>query len=202
MIPSRLALSFVAILFASGCAPDEEELRNGIVKLEFARGQSQNSSPFPGTAQIEATLNYRDCLELYYEENMDQRQDGPEGFKVFGTEADGGEGWVDRLCELDLPQQMNCSIESLEQQLDAQTPKLTIVYNILDDNVEGAQLAAGPFPNREEVTCMGGALPEVGLGTVRGLDSSGATVWNTETFDPTRAVIDQGGAITIYAKRQ
>ncbi|HET6583906.1 MAG TPA: hypothetical protein VFG69_10665 [Nannocystaceae bacterium] len=198
-ISNRLAPScLLVVLAAVGCKADEMEYRNGFIKLDFARGQSQKTSPFTTTTQITAVLNYRDCLQEYYSNNMNERQDGVDGAKVFGTEEDGGEGWLDHLCAIDLPQGADCSVESLTQQLDVGTPKLTIVYNVTGA-IEMRQLAAGPFPDRDEAGCMAGKLPEVGLGSVKGSNSNG-DVWVTETFDPTTAVVDQGGAITIYAK--
>jgi hypothetical protein len=200
MIPSRLVpLCLLAVLAAAGCKAEELEYRNGYIKLDFARGLSTDSNPFETTTQITAVLNYRDCLQEYYSNNMNQRQDGVDGAKVFGTKEDGGEGWLDHLCEIDLPQGIDCEVESLTQQLDVGVPKLTIVYNITGP-IEMRQLAAGPFPDSDEAACMSGTHPEVGLGSVKGSNSDG-DVWNTETFDPTTAVVDQGGAITIYAKR-
>lgn len=203
MITRSLApLAFVAVaVLATGCKDPPEELRNGIVKLEFRRGQSEDQNPYPGTVEIVASFTYQECLLDYYTNNPDERQDGVEGSLVFGTEEQGGEGWTDRLCEIDLGANVECQSVVLHQQLDQPTNKrLEITYSVSGE-IENRRLAAGPFPNREEAACMGGSSPIVGLGTVKGRDSSGADVWNTESFDPTQAVIDQGAAFKIYAAR-
>jgi hypothetical protein len=201
MITSRLApLSFAAIaILATGCPDPEEELRNGIVKLEFHRGASVDSNPYGGTVEVVASFNYGECLLDYYTNNPNERQDGVDGALVFGTDEQGGEGWTDRVCDIDLGANVECSAVVLRQQLDQMVnQRLEITYTVSGE-LENRRLAAGPFPDRDEAACMGGSAPEVGLGSVKGRNSDGADVWNTESFDPTQAVIDQGAAFKIYA---
>jgi hypothetical protein len=205
MITSRLAsLSLVAlVLSGTGCAPEDEELRHGIVKLQFERGENIDANPFIGTARIEATMEYGECLVEYYSNHSNERQDGVDGEVVFGPRDLGGEGWTDRLCEDLVDSPIDCTIVSIEQRLDPPAaPQLTVVYDVAGaPDIEGRQLAIGPFPDREHAECMSGEVPEVRVGTARvsGDNSEGASVWNTETTNPNDAVVDQGKAITIYA---
>jgi len=194
------SLSVAVLLSAAGCAPDEEELRHGYVKLEFLRGDSVDSNPYVGTTQIIATMQYLECLSGYYAENMNERADGPDGAAVFGTREEGGEGWRDRLCEVDLPMPIDCEVVSISQQLDVGTADtLSVVYNVMGD-IEGRQLAIGPFPNPETAACMAGELPEVRVSQAGMKGKAGDTdLWRTETFTPTEAVVGQGAPIRIYA---
>jgi hypothetical protein len=203
MITSRLApLSFVAVaVLATGCPAEEEELVNGIVKLELRRGSSEDSNPFGGTTEIVATFNYGECLLDYYENNPNMRQDGVDGALVFGTEEQGGEGWTDRLCDIEVGADADCQRVVLEQQLSQMVNKrLEITYTVTGE-LENRKLPAGPFPDAEEAACMGGTSPTVSLGLVKGRNAAGEDVWETESFDPTQAVIDQGAPFKIYAKR-
>jgi hypothetical protein len=203
MITSRLApLSFVAVaVLATGCPAEEEELRHGIVKLEFRRSVSEDANPFGGTTEIIASFNYGECLLDYYANNPNMRQDGVDGALVFGTEEQGGEGWTDRLCEIEVGGDADCQGVVLVQQLEQMVNKrLEITYTVTGE-LENRRLPAGPFPDREEAACMGGGSPIVSLGTVKGRNADGEDVWNTESFDPTQAVIDQGAAFKIYAAR-
>jgi hypothetical protein len=205
MITSRLAsLSLVALVLSLvGCKPEDEELDYGFVKLEFRRGEGA-ANPFPGTATIEATMEYGDCYRDFYANNSNLRQDGVDGELVFGTKDQGGEGWVDRLCEIELTGQLDCTVESIEQRLDPPaTPHLTVVYNVSGD-VDLKNVAFGPLPDREHADCMNGTLPEVrvGLSGVNGYNSDDAEIWHTQSTNPNEALVDQGKAITVYAESQ
>jgi hypothetical protein len=196
-----LPLSLVAMLALPGCPKEEEELRHGIVKLLFLRGEGEDASPFSGTAQVTITMEYRDCLIGYYDANMNMRQQGVDGELVFGSEELGGEGWLERLCELEIESMIDCTVEEFTQELDVGAPKLTVVYNVSGE-MEGRQLPIGPFPDREEAACMGGALPEVRLIGARGHNADGTEVWRLQaTGASADAVIDQGAAIEIAAER-
>jgi hypothetical protein len=173
-------------------------LRHGIVRLEFARGVAESSNPFIATTQVIATVNYRDCLIAFYANNLGMRQDGVDGARVFGPLSAGGEGWTDRLCDESF-EHADCDVVSIVQELDVGTPKLTVTYAITGD-LEGYQLLVGPLPTPEAAGCEEGTLAEVGLGDARGTDANGDSAWLTETFDPTQAVVNQGGAIRVYAR--
>lgn len=197
-----LACLTVACGLASGCpAPEGDDLEHGFINIEFKRGQSEMSSPYDGTATIEVTLLYLQCLTSFYEANPDYRQFGLEGALVFGTLEDGGEGWTDRLCE-DRPAQVDCEVTSFRQELDS-ARQLTISYDVTGP-VEDLLLPFGPLPTEELAACDGFDQPIVRVanqGAVRGLDANGNTVWNTETFDPPEAATGQGAPIQIRAAR-
>lgn len=187
----------------SGCPGDPvEDLEHGIINIELKRGQSETESPYDGTTRIEVTLLYLECLIDFYDANPDYTQYGPEGALVFGTREDGGEGWLDRLCDTDRTGQVDCTVESFSQELDA-AKQLTIAYSVTGE-IEDRLLPFGPLPEEELAMCEAGGQPIVrvgSMGAVRGLDGSGDVVWNTEAFSPSEAATGQGAPITIRAAR-
>lgn len=190
-------IALVLVVLPCGCA-EELLLRHDTVQLDFARGQSQDTTPFPTTAEVVATLEYDECLISYYRDHPNMRQDGVDGALAFGRLDDGGEGWMDRLCDDDTGPHAACEVVSIEQELDIPPPRLTVTYAIAGE-LEGRQLNFGPLPRAAVSRCPGGALPVVRMGSVTGTDENGELLWATETFDPSSAVVGQGGAITIYA---
>lgn len=187
----------------TGCPDDPEpELEHGVVWLKLQRGASQAENPYVGTTKIEVTLLYRECLIDFYTEYIDYQQDGTEGALVFGTREDGGEGWLDRLCETPNPIGVSCTVDSFRQELST-SKQLTVTYSIEGDPEDG-ELPFGPIPKEELAACEAGGLPIVRVGSngaVRGLDGNGNTLWNTESFQPNEAATDQGGRIGINAAR-
>lgn len=197
------ALCLLLLAPLTGCPDDtEEDLEHGVVWLELRRGESQPDNPYVGTAKIEVTLLYRECLIDFYEANPDYQQYGTEGALIFGKREDGGEGWQDRLCETSNANQVDCAVDEFRQEL-ASAKQLTIVYSINGD-AEDHELPFGPVPKPELAACEGGGQPIVRVGSngaVRGLDGSGNTLWNTESFNPSEAATGQGAAIGIKAAR-
>jgi len=197
------ALSILLAVPLAGCPGEpEEELEHGVVWLEMKRGASETTNPYEGTAKIQVTLLYRECLIAFYEANPDYGQIGVNGDLVFGTREDGGEGWRDRLCERDNPAAIDCTVDSFDQELDS-AKQLTVTYSI-NGNVEDLELAFGPIPTAGLAQCEAGGQPIVrvgGNGSVRGLSGSGETLWNTESFNPTEAATNQGRASRISATR-
>jgi hypothetical protein len=43
-------------------------------------------------------VEYDTCFTEFYDANPNYKADGVDGAPIFGTLADGGEGWRDRLC--------------------------------------------------------------------------------------------------------
>lgn len=197
------ALCLLLLAPLTGC-PDEpeEDLEHGVVWLELRRGESQPDNPYVGTAKIQVTLLYRECLIDFYEANPDYQQYGTEGALIFGKRADGGEGWQDRLCESPNSNRVDCTVDEFRQELST-AKQLTITYSINGD-AEDHELPFGPVPTAELAACEGGGAPIVRVGSngaVRGLDGSGNTLWNTESFNPAEAATGQGAAIGIKAAR-
>jgi hypothetical protein len=197
------ALCLLLLAPLAGCPGDpEEDLEHGVVWLDLKRGDSQPDNPYVGTAKIEVTLLYRECLIEFYEANPDYQQFGIEGAMIFGKRADGGEGWQDRLCQLSNPERVDCTVDEFRQEL-SMVKQLTITYSIEGD-AEDRELPFGPIPQPDLAACKGGGVPIVRVGSngaVRGIDGAGNTLWNTESFSPSEAATDQGQRIGISAAR-
>lgn len=202
--PTAAALSLLLAAPLMACPGEpEKSYDHGVVWLTFARGASQDTNPYEGTTRIVVTLLYLECLIGFYEANPDYQQLGVEGALVFGPEEDGGEGWLDHLCELDNPNAVDCTVESFDQELDS-AKQLTVTYSI-SGNPENREVAFGPIPKAGLAACEAGAHPIVRVGSngaVRGIGGSGDTIWNTEAFNPAEAQTDQGQPIRIRAARR
>lgn len=187
----------------AGCpGPPAEELDHGVVWIKLQRGTSQSDNPYVGTSKIHVTLLYLECLIDFYNANPDYQQLGVEGAPVFGSSEDGGEGWLDRLCDLDNPNKVDCTVDGFDQELDA-AKQLSVVYSIEGDP-EDRELPFGPIPTAELAACEAGQQPIVRVGSngaVRGVDGNGDTLWNTEAFGPSEATTGQGRTIDIRAAR-
>jgi len=199
---AALSLLLLTVPLA-GCPDDAEpELEHGVVWLQLLRGESQADNPYDGTAFIEVTLLYRECLIDFYTANPDYGQNGVKGAEVFGGLDAGGEGWLDRLCETPNPNRVDCTVESFRQELETAS-QLTVTYAI-EGNPENREVPFGPVPDAGLAGCEAGGQPIVRVGSngaVRGLDGNGNTLWNTESFNPAEAATGQGAAIEIKAAR-
>jgi hypothetical protein len=196
--PRILALSIGLAASMLACGSDDDDERHGIVKLELQPAQPVSDTfpdPFAGTVQIVATVQYGDCLTAYYADDADRRFDGEIGSALV-------EEWIDRLCDeaIDLEMPIDCTVARIDQHLDGGPAQLEVGYAVTGD-LAGRQLAVGPLPNETEARCPGGALPEVHVGAVRGLDGAGVLLWQGQSVSQTDAVVDQGAAVTIYAAR-
>ncbi len=170
--------TILGVLLAVGCGGAGDD-PNGVVKVEFNRALSE-AVEFPPSPLIAVSLEYGECLLDYYEANPDARQDGVDGAEIFDS-------WLDRLCEGGsgfAP----CEVVSIEQHLEIERPKLTVEYEI-DGELEGRRLLVGPFPTSETADCDNGLDATVRFGTIDGLVVG--------SFDPSEAVVNQGGAIRI-----
>lgn len=199
---SALVLSTLAP--TTGCEPnDEGPLTHGTVKLEFLRAENEETSPYTGATQVLITLDYLDCLISFYDRETTWRQEGPDGFPVFGTKEDGGEGWADRLCDGSLPDEgrgVDCSVVSITQELDV-SKHLSVLYEVSGD-IENRIIHFGPLPTAELAMCDGGGTPIVRVGSngaIRGQTAAGDRIWETKSFSPDKAGTNQGQAIKVRA---
>jgi hypothetical protein len=175
-------------------------LTHGIVQLEFHRGESQPDTPFPGTTRIVATMEYLECLSAFYDQNPALRQEGPDGAKIFGSAALGGEGWLERLCTPLVDVQIDCEVVEIDQRLEV-IEQLTVVYAVSGE-IEGGRIAFGPLPTAELAQCEAGLDPRIRVssnGAVKGTTDDGTVVWETEAFSPAEAITNQGAPIRIAA---
>lgn len=178
---------------------DEAPLTHGVVWLELARSESQAADPFDGTETLYVQMTYLDCLVDFYETHPELRADGVDGPSIFGGAEFSGEGWEDRLCDLDPDDtEVGCRVTDIEQQLDGGTPTLSVLYTVFGA-VEGRRLATGPFPTPQTAACMGGGAPQVRVEVVIGGGPGTKDLWTAESFSPTTAVVDQDTPITIFA---
>lgn len=201
MSTGRAVAAFALLCSIWGCAKEEEILTHGFVKLELRRGESQASNPYVGTSTVIATMQYRDCLDNFYTANPDLRQTGVEGETIFGGEDLGGEGWADRLCEQGTaPSMADCTVANLDQKLD-QVKQLTVTYAITGE-LENRVLLFGPIPTKETAACVNPIVRVAANGAISGNNGEGTKLWVTESFSPTEALTDQGGAIIVRAARE
>lgn len=196
-----LVLSMLAPL--EGCEDPEGPLTHGSVKLEFLRAENEDTNPYSGATHVLVTLDYLDCLIDFYGREPDWTQEGVDGFPVFGTKEDGGEGWKDRLCDGSLPDDgrgVDCKVVSITQELDV-SKHLSVLYEVSGD-IENRIIHFGPLPTAELAMCEGGGNPIVRVGSngaIRGQTSSGDRIWETKSFSPDKAGTNQGQAIKVRA---
>ena len=199
---SALVLSTLAPIAACDGSGDGP-LTHGTVKLEFLRAENEEGNPYTGATHVLVTLDYLDCLISFYDRETTWTQEGPDGFPVFGTKDEGGEGWADRLCDGSLPDEgrgVDCTVVSIEQELDV-SKHLSVLYEVNGD-IENRILHFGPLPTEELAMCDGGGAPLVRVGSngaIRGQTGAGDRIWETKSFSPDKVATNQGQAIKVRA---
>ncbi len=195
------AAAFVlAPMFAlTGCEEPTEDDTHGYVEVLFARAASETESPYTGTSQVQVQMAYGDCYQQFYSANPNWAIDGEDGALIFGPEADGGEGWRDRLCSEDIGGRAECEVADIQQLLDAAT-RLTVTYNLIGP-LESRTLLFGPLPLGDLAACDGGFAPRVSLeiGGTRGLDAEGTQVWSV--ISTSNMEVAPGDSMTVNGSR-
>ena len=195
----KLGLALALPLSLAACKGDgAEDLENGTVKVRFRRAPNVDTNPFLGTVNVEITLDYLDCIIDFYGRNPDYTQEGVIGLPDFGSADQGGEGWLDRLCDTDDPEAADCNVLNIEQEL-VMSQRLTVLYEMTGE-IEDRYVNFCPLPTEETAACDNFGQPIVRVGSngaVRGLNGNGDTVWETVSFDPDKAATGQGQAIEI-----
>jgi hypothetical protein len=200
----RLGLASAVALALVGCGESEEPLEHGFVKIQVVRADNESSTPFVGTAQVFIALEYETCLQNFYEANPNYAQSGADGSLVFGTMADGGEGWRDRLCDGDgIDQPADCDVISIEQELD-NSKQLRVTYQINNDVLDRRVFKVGPIPTADLAMCDGGLPPTVRLVAptpVQGYNAQGDKIWETSSFVNAQGKPGQGAELVVKISR-
>jgi len=172
-----------------------EDLEHGVVLIRLQRAPDEPADPFVGTERVVITLNYEQCLFDFYVANPDYAQGGDLNMDIWG---DSGEGWFERLCQVDVPDLVDCEVVAFEQQLDP-IPLLRVSYNVTEP-LEDMVLPFGPLPTAELAACAGDTQPTVRLtngNLVRGFDAGNVDLWSGQTFDPSVAATDDPNPIVV-----
>jgi hypothetical protein len=200
--PARTGLALLVLLgLVAGCPPGNEDLEHGFVKLQLTPSEAETCDIFGGTVVVEITMYYDECLTSYYTGNPDAQINGRDGELVFGGEDLGGEGWKDRLCEVDVGSLVECTVIDFEQELNDMSRFLTVTLAVTGE-ICNRVAPFGPLPTQEKAGCEGGSLPVVRLtspGNVRGRDANDAIIWQAGSFSPFEAATNQGAEIRISA---
>ncbi|MEM7153922.1 MAG: hypothetical protein AAF799_13820 [Myxococcota bacterium] len=181
---------------------DESELHpygslgndHGVVRFEFYPSIIAPDDLLEGTATVEITMRYGECLIGFYQTNPHYRQHGVDGEQVFlGVGND--------LCATGDPELAECVDVQVQQEVDV-AYQLTVETTITGP-LEGRQLRFGPLPTADLTQCDG-PLPfpiaEIhSNGSARGLDAAGEALWVTQYADPIAATTDQREPIRIQA---
>lgn len=176
-----------------GSDPGSLGMAHGVVSIQLLRGRDDEIDPFVGTARVEITLLYRDCLIAFYEANPSWQQQGADGSVVFDAALGAG------LCDPSDPELVDCTVAQIVQTLDA-TQSLTVVHEVTGTLDEGLLLRVGPLPDHQLAACPEGGSPIVRIGSteaVRGFDAADALLWTTEAYNPAEAATDQGQSIRV-----
>ncbi len=185
----------------SSTGPDVE-LQHGFVRVQLQAAKGEERDPFAGTARMQITLNYEQCIFDFYVDNPDWRPDGPDGEAVFGSSDLGGEGWYDRLCSVDAPDIADCDVAMIEQQLDP-IPVLRISY-VVSGDLDGKVIPFGPLPTAALAGCTEAVQPTVRLSNgnlVVGYDDGSAEIWDGADYDPAIVATDEQGPIVVQIER-
>lgn len=180
--------------FQGDCFDDEY----GAVLIELQRSAAAPASPFPGTAKIAVFLQMDGCLlDFYAQEHPEYQQDGMLGAPVF-------EAWGNEcLCERSYAQStIACTVQSIDQTLNTQgavdSMFLRVVYDVLDDGIEGYAVPVGPFPLESTAGCN--PLVTLAGGGVQGYDAMDNLIWQVASFDNPTAKPGQSAPIRVFVE--
>lgn len=162
---------------SEGGDPSEGLEQHGTVFIELA-ALGGEASVFTGTASVELTVFYLECLEDFYRTTgLDWRQDGELGAPVF-------EAYPELLCGV--PGAPACTVESITSTIDNVESEytLSVRYAIEDaSTLDGSQMLVGPVA----LAGLTGCTPSVQLRSMgaAGFDAGGEQIWRIGTISGT-----------------
>jgi hypothetical protein len=165
----------LASLALAGCTT-ERELEHGAVGLRLVPSEAETCDVFGRPQQVRAAVHYGQCIAGFYDAHPEYAQDGELGAAIFGGAELGGEGWSDRLCEVDLGGTMDCTVIALEQVL-GDPSELSVTLGVGGDACN-RMVPVGPLPTAE----LAGCTPCVEVAGSWGIDGNGSA-WEIGDHD-------------------
>jgi len=187
-----LELGVIAVFagWASGCTSGDvgDGDDHGFVKVRlFALSDPRT---FDGTVRVDVSLEYGQCLSDFYAgSGVALQQSGLEGEPIFAR-------WQSELCAVDLDAPAECEAIAIAQDLEPGPGTLRLEYEVTDLG-DTQQLAVGPIPRQSLTGCP--PVMELAPALVSGFGATGEKLWETLTFEPAEAEVDQGESIQIRA---
>ena len=182
-------MGWVVVAGVVGCGgatnPDDG---HDVVELQIGIADGQPGDLFAGTARVEASLDYGDCLRGFYRtEGATYVIDGPVGIDIFRD-------WETRLCGADAPEAAApCEGVTITQDVE----HLGVDYDV-ERIAENHQLAFGPVPGEALAGCAP-VMQVDGEHTLTGFDVNGEPLWITASWQPAEAASGDRQAIRISA---
>jgi hypothetical protein len=180
---------------SSESGPPPVDLEHGFIRIHLRRSDTEETDPFVGTTRIQIIMAYEQCLFTFYADHPEYTQNGSMGAEIFGPYDLGGEGWLDRLCDVPVDDLIDCSVASIEQQLES-VPGMRINYMVAEP-IEDMTVAFGPMPTAALAGCDDPTMHLQNGGSVGGYDGQGTKIWEGFTFDPNSAATDSETPIVV-----
>ncbi|WAS99258.1 hypothetical protein [Nannocystis punicea] len=188
----------VSALFAFACSDDAVDVDALLEQHGFACVRFWAVDAFAGTATIEATITYEQCLaDFYAEVRPDLRVDQPTGAALFEAArarlCDGGWPWSTVPCEV--------AADAFTQRFPEDgSASLTIRYDLVGTpDLYSQTLVWGPAP----LEPLAGCVPQVSNwrlpDSIMGYDAQGAPLWRMHAFHQPQTTVAESPKICMEA---
>ena len=194
---TSLAVLAGALALPTTSCEDPKPVEHDYVKVQFRRADSEDTSPFAGTQEVEINLQYDPCFVEFYTNNPNYASDGLDGAEVFAEFMD--DDSKKALCRQKDKTRPVAACETLSIDQDLENNRLKARFRITDSDMEDKVLFVGPIPCPEITGCEG--IVSAGGGSGNGFGSNGAPLWHTVSFPQRDAACGQGLPIELTISR-
>lgn len=170
--------------------PGEEPVteEHGHIKLRLVPTPGSEDDWFAGSNNFSVNLQYDACLEQFYKEHPSWRERESNGEPIFDE-------WHETLCNLSVPDRIDCSIETIAQEFSATSQLLVRYTPTAVDALGNGVVVVGPLPTQ----AMAGCVPIVRLeaGAVVGTEDIGEKIWQGMSYSADTATTNQDEIIIV-----